>query len=806
MYGLPNKIVLYLLTVIIVARCYGQSETHSVIDFDDNWDFYKGDFKNVDDVLQSSVNWKAVTLPHDWSIEGPFNEKNPATNLGGALPGGIGWYKKIFTLAKDDTSKIISIAFDGVYRNSEVWINGHYLGHRPYGYSTFIYDITPYVYFNKENFIIVKVDNSQQPNSRWYTGSGINRNVWLIKKNRISFAHFGTFIHTVNEKNNTSIYEEIKISNSSKAFSHAVLISIVYDKGNKEVIRDTTHISIQDSSASLYIKFPISFPRLWSPGSPYLYTLKNELYSSDKLLDEVSGKFGIRSFYFDNKNGFYLNGNPMKILGVCIHEDAGALGSIVNKSFIERQLQLLKEMGCNAIRTAHNPPAPEFLDVCDSMGFLVLDEAFDMWEKKKTKFDYSHDFREWHKNDLQDMIFRDRNHPCIFMWSIGNEIREQFDSTGISLTKELVDIVKKIDTTRPVTSALTENNADKNYIAKANALDVLSFNYKSEDYPLLPLHFPGAKFIATEIAAAYETRGVYDMPSDSIKYMPQNSKEEFAKNGNADFTASSYDNEAPYWGATHENAWNAVKKANSIAGAFVWSGFDYLGEPTPYPFPARSSYFGLIDLAGFPKDAYYFYQSEWLQKPVLHLFPHWNWKAGQVVDVWVYYNKADEVELYLNGKSLGTRKKAGDTLHVSWRVPFVAGTLRAVSRMSGKIILTKEIKTAGNAYQIELSANNKLIDKCGKKLCFIKAEIKDKNGNLVPYADNLVLFSIKGPGKIIATDNGYEADTSSFQSKEHKAWKGLCLAIIQSSGQKGNIEISASSGTMKSNILKIKSD
>ena len=794
--------------MIFIGRSYAQSsESRSVTDFDSGWEFIRSDFKNAYDAINDQAKWQSVTLPHDWSIEGPFSDANPATNLGGALPGGIGWYKKIFSLSETDASKQISVAFDGIYRNSEVWLNGHYLGRRPYGYSSFVYDITPYVNFGKQNTVVVKVDNSQQPNARWYTGSGINRNVWLIKKNKIAIAHWGTFIQTKKENDkNTSVQEEISINNKTGISSQVTLVSIIRDRQGREVARNTIKTMLPDSTTTVQIKLPVTSPHLWSPDSPYLYKLENKIYSSGKLQDDIINSFGVRSFYFDSEKGFFLNGNHLKILGVCMHEDAGALGSVVNKAVIERQLKLLKEMGCNAIRTAHNPPAPEFLDVCDSMGFLVLDEAFDMWQKKKTKYDYSKDFAQWHQQDLQDMILRDRNHPSVFMWSVGNEIREQFDSSGTRLTKELVNVVRQLDTTRPVTSALTETEPDKNYMAKANVLDVLSFNYKLQDYPLLPQRFNGQKFLATETAASYETRGVYNMPADSIRLWPQSGKEKYEKNGNADFTASSYDNTIPYWGGTHEAAWNAVKKADYMSGLFVWSGFSYLGEPTPYPFPARSSYFGIIDLAGFPKDIYYMYQSEWTDTPVLHLLPHWNWKPGQVVDVWAYYNNADEVELYLNGKSLGVRKKAGDALHVSWKVPFEPGTLKAVSRKNGKIVLTQEVHTAGKPYRIILSADKNIIHSDGKDLCFVKTEIVDKEGNIVPYADNLIQFKVAGSGKITGLDNGYEADTESFQGNQHKAWKGLCLAIVQSTNKNGMITITASGGNLKSNELKIQNE
>jgi beta-galactosidase len=413
-----------------------------------------------------------------------------------------------------------------------------------------------------------------------------------------------------------------------------------------------------------------------------------------------------------------------------------------------------------------------------------------MWQKKKNSQDYHLDFKQWHQRDLADQIRRDRNHPSVFLWSIGNEIREQFDSTGVRLTRELTATVKRLDPTRPVTSALTEQEPDKNFIAKPGVLDVLSFNYKHAEYPKLPERFPNQKFLATEIAAAFETRGHYDLPSDSLRIWPKDGKTKLT-DGNPDFTASSYDNAAPYWGATHEAAWRAVKNSPFISGAFVWSGFDYLGEPLPYPWPARSSYFGVIDLAGFPKDAYYLYQSEWTDKPVLHLLPHWNWRPGQTVDVWAYYSQADEVELFLNGKSLGIKKKNTDDLHVLWRVPYAPGTLQAISRRAGKTVLTSTVKTAGPAAKIELVADRHQLQADGRDLSFLTVRVLDADGNLVPDAAHLVKFAVAGPGSVAGVDNGYQASLEPFKADYRKAYNGLCLAIVQTKEQGGTITVRA---------------
>lgn len=806
-----------LLTCIIFFSNFIIAQLRSVIDFNIGWKFSLNNDSTAIKEKYDDSKWRMLNLPHDWSIESDFKKDAPATTQGGALPGGIGWYRKTFTLPSSAKNKNVSIEFDGVYQNSEVWINGHYLGKRPNGYISFHYDLTPYLKpIGEKNVIVVKVDNSQQPNSRWYTGSGIYRNVKLFVTNIICIDKMGLFITTPEiGSQKATVRVSTNILNHTNGKEVINLYSDFFDAAGKLVgtSKSLMQRAIPADGYAYADEVNIKNPVLWSVDKPYLYKTVTKIVSNGKIIDEVTTAFGIRSFHFDSRKGFYLNNQLLKLKGVCMHHDLGALGAAFNIAAAKRQLKILKEMGCNAIRFSHNPPASEFLDLCDQMGFLVMDEAFDMWQKRKNRFDYHLYFKEWHKKDLEDMVKRDRNHPSVFMWSIGNEIREQFDSMGTTITKELVDIVKQLDPTRPVISALTETFSEKNFITKANALDVLGFNYKDYDYAELPKRFPNQKFIATETASALETRGVYQFPSDSIRIWPPNFKvQDSFSSGNKDYTSAAYDNTYAYWGNTHEKSWLAVKKNDHIAGAFVWSGFDYLGEPMPYPkFPARSSYFGIIDLAGFPKDIYYMYQSEWSAKPVLHIFPHWNLPAGRqigskddTVDVWAYYNNADEVELFLNGKSLGIRKKQKDELHVMWRVPFTPGTLKAVSRKRGKIILTKEIKTAGKAARIELIADKNLLKADGKDLSFITVRILDKKGNPVPEANNLLKFSISGPGIIAGTDNGYQADTVSLKSNIRNCWKGMALAIIQATEKKGNITLMASSPGIKSSVIFLK--
>jgi len=786
------------------------AQVRSEIDFNNGWKFYLGDDSLAKEPSYNDSKWRKLSLPHDWSIESDFKKDFPATTQGGALPGGIGWYRKTFTLPFSAKNKIVSIEFDGVYKNSEVWINGHYLGKRPNGYVAFSYELTEYILPSpQKNVIVVKVDNSLQPDSRWYSGSGIYRNVKLVLKNKTALDKHNIFVTTPEVSNEwarvvITITGKVEFDGRGPVWvAHTII-----DRTGSIVARlNPYRLDLYESGTALVKKMTITKPLLWSIGNPGLYILKTSWYQDQRLVDEINTVFGIRTFNFDALRGFSLNGKPVKIKGVCMHHDLGALGAAFNITAAKRQLQILKEMGCNAIRFSHNPPASELLDLCDQMGFLVIDEAFDMWQKRKNKYDYHLDFKEWHKKDLEAMVLRDRNHPSVIMWSIGNEIREQFDSTGTILTKELVSIVKDLDPTRPVTSAVTETFPEKNFITKANVLDVIGFNYKDYDYAELPKRFPGQKFIASETASALETRGVYEFPSDSIRIWPPNFKVQDTFTANKDFTSAAYDNTHAYWGNTHERSWLAVKRNQHMAGIFVWSGFDYLGEPMPYPkFPARSSYYGIIDMAGFPKDVYYMYQSEWSTKPVLHIFPHWSWKPGQVVDVWAYYNNADEVELFLNRRSLGIRKKNDSSLHVMWRVPFEAGTLKAVSRKNGKIILTKEIRTAAEAARIELIVDKTNLRSGEKDLSFVTARILDKKGNLVPYADNLINFLVTGNGTIVGTDNGYQADTVSLKSHERKCWKGMSLAIIQSTEKKGNITLTATSPGISSATITIRNN
>ncbi|MGS2765165.1 glycoside hydrolase family 2 TIM barrel-domain containing protein [Sinomicrobium sp. M5D2P9] len=780
-----TKNLFYLAIAVILFGCHTEEKPARIIqDFNENWKFLLGDSLNASAMEYDDSSWRVLDLPHDWSIEGEFGKDNPAGTAGGALPTGIGWYRKTFKVPDEWQGKSIRVEFGGVYRNSEVWINGHSLGKRANGYISFGYDIGSYLNFNgKDNVLTVKADNSPQPNSRWYTGSGIYRDVRLVTTGKLHVAPQGTYI-TTPEVSGTSAKAtlEVEVTNENTEERQLKVVSEIIDSNGRSVAttESSEHI-VSGQTITVRQHLAVQDPQLWSVDSPAMYKVLTRVYDGEEKTDEYETPLGIRYFDFDAKKGFSLNGKSMKILGVCLHHDSGALGSAVYEDALRRKLTLMKEMGANAIRTAHNPHSTELLRLCDEMGLIVQDEAFDSWKKKKVKEDYHTDWDAWHKKDLEDFIKRDRNHPSVMMWSIGNEIREQFDSTGITITRELTDIVKSLDTTRPVTCALTENEPGKNFIYQSGALDLLGFNYKIDAYKNLPNRFPGAKFIASENVSGLATRGCYDMPSDSIMHWPEAFDAPFE--GHEDYTVSAYDQVAAYWGSTHEETWKVVKDLDFISGIFVWAGIDFLGEPVPYPdYPARSSYYGIVDLAGFPKDVYYMYQSEWTDKPVLHVFPHWNWEEGQEIDVWAYYNQADELELFLNGESLGSKSKKEDVFHVMWRVPYTPGTLKAVSRKNGKVILEQEVRTAGKAAALQLQPDRDDLKKDKKTLCFVTVNVVDKDKNIVPKANNKVFFEVSGGAKIVGVDNGYQADTTSMKSPEKNAFNGKCLVILQSDG------------------------
>lgn len=841
--------------------------------FDKGWLFALADSAGMERVDYTDQGWRKLDLPHDWAIEGDFLVSNPSGASGGALPGGIGWYRKHFTIDAKDKYERYFIGFDGVYMNSTVYINGHQLGTRPYGYSSFEYDLTPYINKKGDNVIAVRVNNSDQPNSRWYSGCGIYRHVWLTKTHPVRISQWGQY---VSSSSDGTVRVRVDWEDCKAVSAAGKKVSAKASKLNPQ-FRHTIYDATGKVVASQMGKnqeqmLRVVNPHLWQIGNGYLYSVKSELLIGGKVVDTEMTTTAFRDARFDVKKGFSLNGKFMKLNGVCEHHDLGCLGAALNEDALYRKLTILRDMGVNAVRCSHNPPAPELLSMCDSMGILVMDESFDMWRRKKSQNDYARFFDEWHQRDLSDLVKRDRNHPCVFMWSIGNEVLEQWSdaaadtlsleqanlilnaghdastlahsdelSVNSLLTRHLADIVKKYDPwgARPVTAGCNEPDP-KNHLFKSGAIDVIGFNYHHQWVKDVPRNFPDKPFIFSESVSALQTRGYYRMPSDSIYTAPV---EWWLPYTDPSFKCSAYDNMHASWSSTHEETWDVVKHNDFVGGQFIWTGFDYIGEPTPYAYPARSSYFGIIDLAGLPKDSYYMYQSEWTKKPVLHLFPHWNWLPGQQIDMWCYYNQADEVELFINGKSQGIRKKkvhgegnegkahavsakaganagadaanAGDfdrstEYHVMWRVTFEPGEVKVVARKQGREISSQTIKTAGPPHHLVLKKTyqntlasavqtpsgvpadlQSAVKKGSTSLSgdlqspsipttFVEVNVVDKDGNLCPNAENEIYFS--STAEILGTDNGNQTSLERFTDPKRKAFFGKCIIVLRGHG------------------------
>lgn len=806
---------LLAVVVLLFAGCSRSelSEARVVEDFNFDWCFMLGDKAAYAAPDYNDGNWRQLHLPHDWSIEGEFSRNNPSTVAGGALPGGVGWYRKSFISPNLD-GKVVHIEFDGIFMNSTVYVNGQEVGHRPYGYSSLSYNITPYLLpEGEENVIAVRCDNKQQPNSRWYAGCGIYRNVRLVTTSELFVDYSGTYITTPEVSADEAVVDVAVTLRNLDDVSHNLTLhnTIVNARGSEQVSKSESHTIEAGESIEVKMTLKLDSPELWDIDSPYLYTMLSVIEVNGKVVDEYPTKFGVRTIEFKADTGFWLNGRNVKLKGVCMHHDMGALGSAVHRRALERQLDILQSFGVNAIRTAHNPPAPELLDLCDKRGILVMDEAFDMWRRAKTKYDYARFFDEWHQRDLIDFVKRDRNHPSVIMWSVGNEILEQWDSQehssldklpteqrnllmnfiaegasgnsndveknpNVLLTRHVVATLKQYDDTRPVTAGCNETRPFNNLL-RSGALDIVGFNYHEQDYDSVRVWYPDMPFIGAETASSLNSRGFYLHPSTQELVvparwdLPYNTKHH---------QCSAYDHSRAPWGTLHETAWLAVRDREFCAGTFVWTGFDYLGEPTPYTWPSRSSYFGIVDLCGFPKDCYYMYRSEWTDEPTLHLFPHWNWQEGDKIDLWAYYNNADEVELFLNDESLGKRTKEEGALHAVWQdVDFVPGNITAVAYKDGKEIMRHSRKTAGEVAEIRLSADRDMLKADGYDLSYVTIESYDKDGNFVPTAMNQLYFDVEGAGELIGVDNGNAAGSESLKGSTMKLFNGKALAIIR---------------------------
>ena len=832
--------VIAFFTLSGILSCTGTKEREDtypriIEDFDSGWKFSLAQSGTPTPIDFDDSSWRDIELPHDWAIEGDFSQDNPSGTGGGALPGGLGWYRKTFNVPASDSGKRISVEFDGAYMQTEVFINGQSLGMRPYGYISFGYDLTPYIRFGQENVIAVKVDNSDQPNSRWYSGCGIYRDVRLVKTACQHVVRDGTFVRAdkLDGNGDAPVSAEISVRNDSDSPVDATLrCSILDDKGRQVTTMEGQVVLGSGTTSVASLEGSIPSAHLWSVSDPYLYTLETSVLVEGSVVDKYLTPFGVRTISFD-LDGFRLNGKKVKLNGVCMHHDLGCLGAATSRRAIERQLEILRGMGCNAIRTSHNPPSPILLDLCDRMGFLVMDESFDMWRRRKTANDYARYFDKWYEQDLRDFVRRDRNHPSIVIWSIGNEVLEQWSSADADtlsleeanlilnlghaseevpaggeealsvnslLTIRLADIVREMDPSRPITAGCNETGK-WNHLFRSGALDVIGFNYHNQDVLKVPQNYPGKPFVITESNSALATRGYYRMPSDSMYIFPTSFLAPFHDDS---YSCSSYDNCHVPWGNTHEQTLKIIRDNDYVSGQFIWTGFDYIGEPTPYPWPARSSYFGVVDLAGFPKDAWWLYRSEWTDEPTLHLFPHWNWEEGQDIDMWCYYNNADEVELFVNGQSAGVKSKTEDCLHAQWRVKYLPGSVRVVSRKDGKEVAAQTIRTAGEPYMVKLTPDRSVISADGKDLSFVTVEILDKDGNLCPWAENDVQFDVKGTARIEGVDNGSPISMERFKDSHRKAFYGKCLVVLRGSSNKGKAVLTARSAGLQEDRVTIK--
>ena len=792
------------------------ARTRETFDFD--WRFMRGDPAEAHLPGFADASWRKVDLPHDWSIEGPYSESEPSSGPGGYLPTGIGWYRKRFRVEAGDRGRIVTLEFDGVYQNSEVFLNGHSLGVRPYGFVPFAYELTPYLRLHAENVIAVRVDNSRQTNCRWYTGSGIYRHTWLLKTDALRIAYWGTFVTTPGVAGNqATVRVETTVVNGRDHLVACSLATGVLDADGKSaaaaVSQDSPH-ALGPGETFLFVQdLTVANPTLWSVEQPYLYTVRNTVSEGDHVVDLCDTPVGIREAVFDVNRGFLLNGQPVKLRGVCVHPEAGCLGAAVPERVWERRLAELRAMGCNAIRTSHNPFAAEFLDLCDRMGFLVMNEAFDEWRVPKGQIQngYHLYFDEWHERDLTNFIRRDRNHPSVVLWSAGNEVPDQSAADGVKTLRGLLSIFRAEDPTRPVTVACDQiasepltNRVRPEFLGE---LDIVGYNYVDRwreradlYYSIDRAAFPERKFIGTESVGWGGIRGEY---RDLVAPKDDGANPWFAHPSNLRIDA--------------EQLWQFVDLHDYVSGDFMWTGVDYLGEAR---WPMRGAPSGVLDTCSFRKDSFYFYQSQWTDKPMLHLLPHWNWKGneGAVVPVTCYTN-CDTVELFLNGKSLGLKgyefprpgmeERYGNfpararvlrttaDLHLSWDVVYEPGTLRAVGMKDGKVAALEEVATTGEAVSVALAADRASITADLRDVAHITVSILDEQGRVVPAADHEVQFAVEGDGRLIGVDNGDSFSHESYKAAGRHAFHGLCLAVVQATGRPGSIRITAASPNLR---------
>lgn len=814
------------------------------INFDAQWKFFKGDANGAEKVNYPDKSWRILDLPHDWSIEGHYSADYGTDWQSGYLPAGIGWYRKSFSYSPAWNNKQVQIMFDGVYMNSQVWINGKSLGIRPNGCIGFVYDLTPYLK-KGQNIIAVKVNNSKPQSARWYTGSGIYRQVWLCITNKINVVNGGTFITT------PQVTHEQATVKTQTGVANQTPDAAMLDLETKIVDRNAKTVSVQherkqvkaNSTASFTALIKINRPNLWSPDAPYLYKVVSVVKKGGRVVDSYQTTFGVRKTEFSADSGFILNGNRLKIKGVCMHQDAGPVGVAVPADVLHRRLKLLKAMGCNAIRTSHNPFSPEFYDMCDSLGFMVLNEGMDGWDKPKARDDYGNYFTSWWKKDMTDFVLRDRNHPSVIMWSIGNEVGQS--------TKEkqqmLIDLFHQLDPTRPVTQGGQDPTRGMKGANVKTQLDVYGFNGDGEEtnaYENFHAKYPGVPVIATEVPHTYQTRGVYrtdthwrrrnfpapweiengsagtmkgvtgkvyPIPNLSEKEVfPEETEHDYYINGQTKpiantqpwapylYYQSSYDNATVR--SSGRRAWQRADSLAYVMGQFRWGSFDYLGESNGWP--SRMANFGVLDICGFPKDEYYLYQSLWTSKPMVHLLPHWTHPGKEDIAIPVVaYTNCDAVELVLNGKSLGRKDYTGEQL--VWQVPYQPGTIKAIAYQNGKPAATETCRTAREPAQLLVLTDKSIIKPAKNKVIHLEVTVADANGTQVPMANNNVTFKVSGPAKLIGVDNGDPLDLSDYKANQHRAFRGKCLAMIQGTGHAGLIKAVITCAGLKPAVINI---
>lgn len=779
--------------------------------------------------------WQKVDLPHDWAIAGPFQDGSDSEVGGGMgrLPSnGVGWYRKKIDIPQSDSGKAIYLDIDGAMSYSMVWLNGQLVGGWPYGYNSYRLDLTPYIVFGKENQLAIRLDNPNN-SARWYPGGGLYRNVWLVKTNPVHIAQYGTYISSKNvSAKSATLSIDVNIENTSKEDAVTEIITKVYPlnadgtphkkataRFAKQTISTKAGTQNKDSATTT-----IKNPRLWGPHptqTPNLYVAVSTLKQNGKIIDQFETRFGIRTVEFVPEKGILVNGKRIQIKGVNQHHDLGALGAAFNKRAAERQLEILQEMGCNAIRMSHNPPDPGLLELTDQMGFLVIDEIFDSWERKKTAHDFHLIFPEWYEPDTRAFVRRDRNCPSVIMWSFGNEVGEQYTGQeGAAIAQRIHTLIKEEDPTRPTTLAMNYAKPD---MALPVIPDVIGLNYQGEgirqepefegtdrirtapQYDAFHQKFPEKVIYSSETASAFSSRGVYLFPvSEKISSPTRDGQGGDSKS----CQVSSYELYAVDFGSSADKVFGSVEKHPFVAGEFVWTGWDYLGEPTPY-YDARSSYTGIIDLAGFKKDRFWLYQSHWRPElPMVHLLPHWNWeeRVGEITPVHVF-TSGDEAELFLNGKSLGKKKKGNYEYRLRWDdVVYQPGELKVIAYKNGKYWAEQRVETTGKATALKATADRSTIDCDGNDLSFVTIEITDEKGLTVPRSNQQIEFSLEGPGEIVATDNGDPSSLVSFTSKKQEAFNGMALVIVRAKkGEKGSMRLTAKSDGLSPAICTLQS-